>query len=162
MLWIFPPLNFLNLFLTWIVSRISSCDFFSCQVVVSRDVFCLKCAGFIWLEPRADPDKVTTQALDLGWTIKRVPFHGPDCSPNPRRVRMITFTRRELSSSPPLLDAPGKCTSCWVWVAAVQERWCDFIYTEPAGSASGKNQVLLLDGFKNAPKLLINLFKEDH
>lgn len=76
-------LIFLNISDMNLVSRISSCDSFSCQVVVSRDVFCLKGAQLIWLEPHADGDEVTAQALDLRRTIKRVPLHAPDYSPNP-------------------------------------------------------------------------------
>lgn len=46
--------------------------------MVSRDVFCLKGAQLIWLEPRADGDEVTAQAQDLHRTIKRVPLRAPD------------------------------------------------------------------------------------
>ena len=76
-----------EIFLTWMVSRLSSCDFFSCQAVVSREAYAWRMLSSFGWKPVLR--QARSQALDTTGQMRRMPPHGQDYTPNPARMRMM-------------------------------------------------------------------------
>lgn len=118
----------------------------------SGDAFCLKGAQLIWREPHADGDEVTAQVLDLRPTIKRVPLHAPNYTPNaaPDGMQMIAFAPSgDYVSAATHTTTPAKAPGeVWVLLRVGHHsvrRWCDFILKNQQALLPGGNKVSLLD-----------------
>lgn len=105
------------------------------------------------------------QARDLGGKVKGHSMpQTPPLIPAMMEMRVLVQSGDHVSSATHIAT-PGNPMKVHVLLmvghSSIRRR-CEFIYTEPAGSTSRKNKVLLLDLSRNSPKLLINLLKEGH
>ena len=140
-----------EIFLTWMVSRLSSCDFFSCQAVVSREAYAWRMLSSFGWKPVLR--QARSQALDTTGQIRRMPPHGQDYTPNPcQDADDGTSGRDEVSITH---HHPANPWSTWPTDSGSLQckNWGDFTQNQPV-SPLGKT-VRLWDLPMDAPKLKV-------
>ena len=125
-----------EIFLTWIVSRLSSCDFFSCQVVVSREAYAWRMLSSFGWKPVPRQARLRPKTQWGKWdachpTAQIIPLI-------PARMQMMaSLVEMRWASHISILQTPEVHDLLIVHHSGVRK--AVGLHTETASVASGKN-----------------------